>query len=225
MQSCWKSMRYVKKKAGKAAAEFFKYIKIRRRLTFPSSIFTIIVILGLVCPLLSPHASQECTFFTRKEIIHVFNVFYKMGQEYEENKANEVRFNNNLRNIYLKIIFFCSLPQLHDAYTAVCILQIGLANYMRMIMCRWKTKSHYLICVFVLLPFFFSTPPPISMRARARACVCVRIRSISTNRIGVTIRTNAWCPPPSAFLPLSIIVIEPRDVGSGVRQNTANARV
>ena len=108
----------------------------KKRSTFPSSIFTIIVILGLVCPLLSPHASQECTFFTRKEIIHVFNVSYKMGQEYEENKANEVRFNNNLRNIYLKIIFFCSLPQLHDAYTAVCILQIGLSNYMRMIMCR-----------------------------------------------------------------------------------------
>lgn len=176
MQSCWKSMRYVKKKAGKAAAEFFKYIKIRRRLTFPSSIFTIIVILGLVCPLLSPHASQECTFFTRKEIIHVFNVFYKMGQEYEENKANEVRFNNNLGNIYLKIIFFCSLPQLHDAYTAVCILQIGLANYMRMIMCRWKTKSHYLMCVFVLLPFFF---PHLLLfpcaRARARACACVYV--------------------------------------------------
>lgn len=203
MQSCWKSMRYVKKKAGKAAAEFFKYIKIRRRLTFPSSIFTIIVILGLVCPLLSPHASQECTFFTRKEIIHVFNVFYKMGQEYEENKANEVRFNNNLRNIYLKIIFFCSLPQLHDAYTAVCILQIGLANYMRMIMCRWKTKSHYLMCVFVLLPFFFSTPPPISMRARARACVRVRAYTFHFNESNWCNHTNKCMVSPSLRLPPS----------------------
>lgn len=71
---------------------------------------------------------QECTFFTRKEIIHVFNVFYKMGMEYDENKANGVRkrrkkekavFSLVLTSVQTLFLLATSLPPFNFATLSV----------------------------------------------------------------------------------------------------------